>query len=28
MVSTAAGTYLNTWDFVVNLSTKSIVKTQ
>lgn len=28
MVSTAAGTYLNTWDFVVNLSTKSIVRTQ
>jgi hypothetical protein len=28
MVSTATGAYLNTWDFVVNLSTKTIVKTQ
>ncbi|MBM7516685.1 hypothetical protein [Nocardioides nitrophenolicus] len=28
MVSTASGVYLNTWDFVVNLSTKSIVPTQ
>jgi hypothetical protein len=28
MVSTASGAYLNTWDFVVNLSTKKIVKTQ
>lgn len=28
MVSTATGAYLNTWDFVVNLSTKKVVKTQ
>lgn len=28
MVSTATGNYLNTWDFVVNLSTKKIVRTQ
>lgn len=28
MVSTASGVYLNTWDFVVNLSTKQIVATQ
>jgi len=28
MVSTASGVYLNTWDFVVNLTTKQIVKTQ
>lgn len=28
MVSTASGVYLNTWDFVVNLSTKKIVLTQ
>ncbi|GAA1549553.1 hypothetical protein [Nocardioides humi] len=28
MVSTASGVYLNTWDFVVNLSTKTIVPTQ
>lgn len=28
MVSTASGVYLNTWDFVVNLSTHKIVVTQ
>lgn len=28
MVSTSTGVYLNTWDFVVNLSTKKIVRTQ